>query len=98
MPAEPIFPIRPTPDPAPSVEALRDRPEAVGLEPLLTPREAAALLRMSESWLWQATRRGDVRCVRIGRAVRYDRRDLAEFVDRLRAAGSARPAPKGGGR
>ena len=88
----------PEPDAAPAAERLRARPEAVGLEPLLTRREAAALLRMSESWLWQATRRGAVRCVKIGRAVRYDRRDLGEFVDRLRAAGPACPTPEGGWR
>ena len=41
---------------------------------------------MSESWLWQATARGEVPCVRIGRAVRYDPRDLQAFIDRQKQA------------
>jgi hypothetical protein len=82
MPPEPILPIRPVPDPA--------RPEepapanAAPLEPLLTLREAAAVLRMSPSWLWQATRRGEVKCRRFGRAVRYEPQALRYFIDRAR--------------
>jgi predicted DNA-binding transcriptional regulator AlpA len=43
--------------------------------------EAARMLAMSERSLWQLTKDGSVRCVRLGRAVRYDRRDLLAFVD-----------------
>jgi excisionase family DNA binding protein len=48
---------------------------------VLTPRQAAAALSISERTLWQLTRDATVRCVRIGRAVRYDRRDLIAFVE-----------------
>jgi excisionase family DNA binding protein len=69
MPAEPVLPIRPAPD---------------GAEPLLLTREAAAFLRISERKLWQLTRDGAVPCVRLGRAVRYDRRDLIAFVEAMK--------------
>lgn len=49
---------------------------------LLDRREAAHALRMSVSWLDQATARGEISVVRIGRSVRYDPRDLAAFIDR----------------
>jgi excisionase family DNA binding protein len=39
---------------------------------LLTPREAAAALCISERSLWSLTRSGTVPAVRIGRSVRYD--------------------------
>jgi excisionase family DNA binding protein len=54
---------------------------------LLTPREAARTLAVSERTLWSLTRRGDVRAVRFGRAVRYDVADLHTLV--LRAKGQA---------
>ena len=49
---------------------------------LLTPREAAETLRISDRTLWTLTQRGDVPCVRIGRSVRYDADDLRQFVAR----------------
>jgi excisionase family DNA binding protein len=56
---------------------------------LLTAREAAAYLAISERTLWSLTApRGPIRVVRIGRTVRYDRRDLLVFVD-TRKAGDA---------
>jgi hypothetical protein len=86
MPAEPILPLRPPPDPGSTVEGLRDRPDAVGLEPLLILREAAKLLKVSESWLWQNTapRGAGVPCLKLGRSVRYAPADLAEFLNGLR--------------
>jgi excisionase family DNA binding protein len=38
---------------------------------LLTPREAAAALRISPRLLWSLTRDGTIPCVRLRRAVRY---------------------------
>jgi hypothetical protein len=46
--------------------------ELNGGEPLLTPRDAANLLRVSLSWLAKARMRGDgPPYVKLGRAVRY---------------------------
>jgi predicted DNA-binding transcriptional regulator AlpA len=83
MPAEPIISLCPAPDPArPNEPAPTD---TAPLERLLLLREAAAVIRMSPSWLWQATRRGEVKCVRLGRSVRYDKRDLLAFIDAARS-------------
>jgi excisionase family DNA binding protein len=55
--------------------------------PLLrTGAEAARLLAVSPRTLWALTARGELPCVRIGRAVRYAAADLAAYVERLRAA------------
>jgi hypothetical protein len=73
------------------VEALQGRPEvnqpvSLAVKPLLlTPRAAAAALAVSERSLWALTYpRGPIPVVRLGRAVRYDVRDLAAFIDRAK--------------
>jgi excisionase family DNA binding protein len=48
---------------------------------LLKPREAAQALSISARTLWTLTRRGEVPCVRIGRAVRYAPADLRAWID-----------------
>ncbi len=49
---------------------------------LLNSRDAAKALSISERTLWGLTEpRGPIRCVRIGRAVRYDPHDLRQFID-----------------
>ena len=47
---------------------------------LLTPREAAAALCLSERKLWALTKAGQIRAVKFGRAVRYDRADLESAI------------------
>jgi excisionase family DNA binding protein len=55
---------------------------------LLTPREAAATLSISERTLWAVTApRGPLPAVRIGRAVRYDPPDLRRWIDGQRQTG-----------
>jgi excisionase family DNA binding protein len=48
---------------------------------LLTPEEAAAVLRISPRLLWSRTKAGDIPCVRIGKAVRYSPTALQAFID-----------------
>lgn len=49
---------------------------------LLRPRDAALALATSERKLWELTRpRGPIPCVRVGRSVRYDPRDLHAYID-----------------
>ena len=60
---------------------------------LLDARDAAAYLAISERTLWAMTKAGAVPCVRLGRAVRYDRRDLIDFVDRQKAQTAAGVSP-----
>jgi hypothetical protein len=56
-----------------------------GLEPLLKLAEAAKFMATSERALWAMTSpRGPLKCVRLGRSVRYDLRDLRSFIDSKR--------------
>lgn len=49
---------------------------------LLTSREAAQALSISERKLWELTNRRDIPSVRIGRSVRYRPSDLDDFIRR----------------
>lgn len=53
-------------------------------EPLLTPADAARLLVVKTSWIYEAVRDGRLPCVRIGRHIRFLRSDLEQFVDKQR--------------
>ena len=48
---------------------------------LLRSDDAARALAISPRKLWALTAGGEVPCVRIGRAVRYDTADLQEWID-----------------
>ena len=52
---------------------------------LLTVREAAATLALSERKLWDLTRREGLPAIRIGRAKRYRLVDLEEWVRKQQA-------------
>jgi hypothetical protein len=70
---------------APSIAELHARPEAAVTEPaplLLDQAAAAKVMSMSESWLHKATARGEIRCVRLGRCVRYRYSDLVAAVEK----------------
>lgn len=56
---------------------------------LIKPIEAARLLTVSERTLWSLTKRGDLRCIRIGRAVRYDPADLRAWISQQKASGAS---------
>lgn len=49
---------------------------------LLTPRQAAAALQLSERTLWELTHRGEIPRLKIGASVRYDLRDLQSWIDK----------------
>jgi len=59
---------------------------------LLTPRQAATALSISERLLWQLTHDKQIRVLRIGsvngkaRARRYRVKDLEAFLDKMQAA------------
>ena len=50
---------------------------------LLKPAEAAAALAISPRLLWSKTKRGEIPCVRIGKAVRYLPSALQRTVEKL---------------
>lgn len=59
-----------------------DRAPKQAVRPLLlSAREAAKALSVCEKTLWTLTQRGDIPVVRIGRAVRYDPRDLRAWIE-----------------
>lgn len=57
---------------------------------LLTPREAAQRLAISESSLYRLTSSGQVPCVRVGRLVRYSVETLRKWIEDRE---SAQPPP-----
>ena len=48
--------------------------------PLVSPRQAARLLSVSERTLYAFTRNGTIPVVRLGRSVRYSLDDLREWI------------------
>jgi excisionase family DNA binding protein len=48
---------------------------------LLTTREAAKALKISERTLWTFTTQREIPCVRIGRSVRYSPKDLERWIE-----------------
>jgi excisionase family DNA binding protein len=48
---------------------------------LITPRQASAMLSISERTLWTLTKKGDIPVIRIGRAIRYALRDLEGWIE-----------------
>jgi excisionase family DNA binding protein len=66
------------------------RPISPAATPLLVDaRTAAAMLTISERTLWQLAHDGELPTVRIGRAVRYDPRDLRDLIERRKAPAEA---------
>jgi excisionase family DNA binding protein len=67
-------------------ESLRGRPEARasaghGLgEPLLTIREVAEFLHLDEKTVRRWAAQGRIPCVRLGRALRFERGDVFRWV------------------
>jgi len=51
---------------------------------LLTAKDAAKYLCISERKLWDMSKAGEIPAVRLGRAVRYDRNDLDSFIQRAK--------------
>ena len=69
-------------------------PEQLSLdEPLLTPEEAARLLRATPYWVTERARRGEIPCVRVGRKVAFLRSDLEAWVADHRAGQTAHDVP-----
>lgn len=48
--------------------------------PLLRPDEAAMLLAVKTSWVYDAVRTGNLPCIRVGRHIRFTRAMLEEWL------------------
>jgi hypothetical protein len=55
---------------------------------LLTPRQAAAALQLSERTLWELARRGEIKRLKINSSVRYDVKDLEAFIQAKKIGGA----------
>ncbi|HEY4313831.1 MAG TPA: helix-turn-helix domain-containing protein [Pirellulales bacterium] len=55
---------------------------------LVTSKQAASMLAISERTLWQLTSDGHLPAVRFGRTVRYDLSDLRAFITSRRSGGT----------
>lgn len=51
------------------------------LQLLLSVSKVAKALCISPRKLWELTNRGDIPCLRIGRRVMYDPRDLRDWIE-----------------
>ncbi|PYU24846.1 MAG: DNA-binding protein [Acidobacteria bacterium] len=61
-----------------------------GIEHLLTPEEAAEILRVKLSWLYQHTRRRTqdrVPFVKVGRYLRFREQDLVAYIESRKLKG-----------
>lgn len=59
-------------------------------EPLLRAGDAARLLSVRTSWVYEAVRDGRLPCVRVGRHVRFLRGDLEAWINEQRDPGRRR--------
>lgn len=82
------MPVAPAPIVTPDADALLDY------------RQAAQRLRLSVRSVQDLVAAGSIRVVRLGRAVRFDAADLADFVNRAKSGGPApvKPTPTPAGR
>ena len=68
------------------MNATSNQPPA-GVNPLLTYRQAAKVLGVTERTVWTLVHDGGLPVVRFGRSVRIDPSDLREFIDRGKRGG-----------
>jgi excisionase family DNA binding protein len=61
------------------------RPEAAAEALLLTPEEAATVLRIGRTTVYALMKTGELRPVHIGRSCRLSRAELERYVNRLQA-------------
>lgn len=65
----------------------------IDIRPLLTSRDAADVLGISERTLWTLTASGDLPCVRVRRAKRFTAQDLASYIERNKSDFNAPASP-----
>jgi excisionase family DNA binding protein len=56
------------------------RAATLGDGPLLRPDQAAHLLSVKTSWVYEAVRSGRVPCIRVGRHIRFTRQMLEDWL------------------
>ena len=74
-----------------SVSSLSEQP---GDDSLLTPQDAARFLKVSVSWVYEHIRPDGAErlpCVKLGKYLRFDARDLRAYVDAKRSESQRKP-------
>lgn len=56
--------------------------EGIGLEPLLTAKEAAKILGVDKRMVYRLIEKGDIPAVKIGKVWRIEPKELKEFINR----------------
>lgn len=75
----------------PVVEPIASNARRPLAEPLLDATDAARLLSVRPSWIYEAVRTGRLPHLKIGRHIRFLRSDLENWVLSKRASGSTMP-------
>ena len=65
---------------ASTTSSLETRPSPGLSAPLLCPQDAAALLSVRTSWIYDAVRTGRLPCLRIGRHIRFTQTMLEDWL------------------
>ena len=73
-------------------DAQRPRDLLSGDPLLLTPEEAAAVLRVGRTTIYALMKAGELHAVHIGRSCRLSRAELERYVRRLKAPAPSAPA------
>lgn len=60
--------------------ATTDAPLSLAEGPLLRPEQAAHLLSVRTSWIYEAVRTGKLPCRRVGRHIRFTRQMLEDWL------------------
>lgn len=63
-----------------------EQPELPFDEPLLKAEDAAKLLSVKPSWVYEATREGRLPHIHVGRHIRFIKADLIHWINQQRAA------------
>jgi excisionase family DNA binding protein len=61
-------------------QSTKESTAVLGQGPLLRPDQAAHLLSVKTSWVYEAVRSGRVPCIRVGRHIRFSRQMLEDWL------------------
>lgn len=68
--------------------------DTIDRDELMTPQEAASFLKVTVSWIYEHVRseaEDRLPVVKLGKYLRFDRRDLNTYIDAKRAASRRQP-------
>jgi len=68
-----------------ALQDIDETPRSVGRS-LLTVKELAQMLNMSERWIHERTRKREIPCYRFGSALRFDADEVWSWLDKWREA------------